>query len=116
MKINNLVLIQFLSLMVSGKTLPPGLQNIHVEVTVAGRTFYEVLPPVAEQKYTFNWDGMDAYGRKVRGTQPARVRVGYDYGYVAAYARVAGGTSNQRTFGVYANIVKQFLDSLENCR
>ncbi|MFO1429668.1 MAG: PKD domain-containing protein [Candidatus Competibacteraceae bacterium] len=91
-----------LSLMVSGKTLPPGLQNIHVEVSVAGRTFYDVLPAIAEQKYTFNWDGKDAYGRKVSGTQPARVRVGYDYGYVAAYSTVVGGTSNQRTFGAYA--------------
>lgn len=85
---------------VSGANPPPGLTNIQIEVSVAGRTFYEVLPAAANLRYTFNWDGKDAYGRKLQGTQAARVRVGYDYGYKLAYSMVSGGS--QRSFGAYA--------------
>src|SRR5262249_46381950 len=41
----------------------------------------------ANQSYSFTWDGIDAYGRELAGTQPITVRVGYVY--QAFYYRTA---------------------------
>lgn len=60
-------------------TLPPGLQRVHVEVRVAGREFKEQLAPAPNLLHTFEWDGMDVYGRRLVGTQPVKVRVGFEY-------------------------------------
>jgi RHS repeat-associated protein len=60
-------------------TLPPGLQRVHVEVRVAGREFKEQLTPAPNLFHTFEWDGMDVYGRRLVGTQPVKMRVGFEY-------------------------------------
>src|SRR4030095_1818078 len=52
---------------------------IHVEVLVAGRRFKETFAPAPNLLHTFTWDGMDVYGRRLRGRQPVTVRVGYEY-------------------------------------
>jgi RHS repeat-associated protein len=67
----------------SGATLPPGLQRIHLEIAVAGQAFKKNFAPQSNLVDTFTWDGKDAYGRPVRGLQPVKVRIGYEY--VAKY-------------------------------
>ena len=72
----------------SGATLTPGLQRIHLEIAVAGRLFKQSFPPQANLVYTFTWDGKDAYGRPLQGRQPVNVRIGYEY--IAQYYATPG--------------------------
>jgi RHS repeat-associated protein len=60
----------------SGNKLPPRLQQIELEILVAGRLFKQTFAPKANQRTTFLWDGKDAYGRTVLGTVPVTIRVG----------------------------------------
>jgi hypothetical protein len=66
----------------SEATVPPNLKRITLIVEVAGRAFTQEFPPNPNQKLSFTWDGLDAYGRFVPGTQPIKVRIGYVYGAV----------------------------------
>jgi RHS repeat-associated protein len=68
-----------LKIRLSGATLPPGLQRIHLEIAIAGRAIKQNFAPQANLVETFTWDGKDAYGRPVQGQQPATVRIGYEY-------------------------------------
>src|SRR5262249_3666123 len=65
---------------------------------VAGRRFVESFAPLPNQSYTFTWDGRDAYGRLIQGTQPIAADISYQYGAVyltparlaASFARFSG--------------------------
>ena len=70
---------QVLRVRLSGTTLPPGLQRIHLEIAVAGQTFASDFAPQPDLVDTFTWDGKDVYGRPVPGQQPVKVRIGYEY-------------------------------------
>jgi len=83
-----------LSIPLSDATVPASLKQIELEVTVAGRTFTQTFPAMPNQKTTFVWDGLDAYGRTVQGQQPVKVRVGYVYDAV-----YAGPAAFQQSFG-----------------
>ncbi|MEQ1860824.1 MAG: RHS repeat-associated core domain-containing protein [Chthoniobacteraceae bacterium] len=63
----------------SDATVPASLKRIELEVQVAGRTFTQDFPATANQTTTFEWDGLDAYGRAVQGRQLAKVRIGFVY-------------------------------------
>jgi RHS repeat-associated protein len=64
----------------SGPTLPGPLNEIDLEVDVAGRVFTQSFrPPQPNMSTTFTWDGNDAYGRHLQGSQPVTVRVGNTY-------------------------------------
>jgi RHS repeat-associated protein len=68
----------------SGATVPASLKRIELEVTIAGRTFLQTFPALANQSTLFEWDGLDAYGREVQGRQPMQIRIGnvFDGSYV----------------------------------
>jgi hypothetical protein len=68
-----------LKIRLSGATLPPGLQRIHLEIAIAGRAFKKNFAPQPNLVDTFTWDGKDAYDRPVQGQQPVKVRIGYEY-------------------------------------
>ncbi|MBK8742437.1 MAG: hypothetical protein IPM02_24415 [Betaproteobacteria bacterium] len=68
-----------LPIRLSGATLPPGVQAIHMEIRIAGRSFAETVAPAPNLSRTFTWDGKDAYGRTLYGSQPLTVRIGYEY-------------------------------------
>jgi hypothetical protein len=72
-----------LKIQLSGATLPPGLQRIYLEISIAGRLFKKDFTPQRDLVDTFTWDGKDAYGRTAQGRQPVKVRIGY--GYIAQY-------------------------------
>lgn len=93
----------------SGATVPPSLARIELEIEVAGRRFTHTLTgnhpcldqkaklsaittsssqaplpaasvnDLANQRYSFTWDGKDAYGRTLQSQQPVTVRIGYAY-------------------------------------
>ncbi len=69
-----------------GDTVHPDLEQIVVETRIAGRRFKESFAATPDLQYRFTWDGEDAFGRTVQGTQTARVRVGYQYDVVYATA------------------------------
>ena len=50
-----------------------------MEITIAGQLFETEISADTNQSNEFEWDGLDAYGREVRGTQEAKVRIGYVY-------------------------------------
>jgi RHS repeat-associated protein len=92
----------------SGASLPASLKRIELDVQVAGRSFKQTLGKAANQQTSFAWDGLDAYGRKLQGAQPATVRVSYVYDAVyqnpenllfAFGAFGSGGISNNRARG-----------------
>lgn len=62
-----------------GTSLPAGLQRISLEIVVAGRRFEDSYPATLGQRATFTWDGKDAYGRPMQGSQRVDVLIGYVY-------------------------------------
>lgn len=64
---------------VTGASVPASLQQVQLQVSVAGQFFQTTLSPTANQSYTYTWNGLDGYGRPMQGVQQARVRVGYTY-------------------------------------
>lgn len=87
-----------LTIPLTGSTLPTNLSKIKARITVAGRHFalgqdYPALcnfgalnlppdryfPPAPNQTTSFTWDGKDAQGRFLYGTQPATVEIEYLY-------------------------------------
>ncbi|MFZ5723956.1 MAG: RHS repeat-associated core domain-containing protein [Pseudomonadota bacterium] len=71
-----------LNIPLSGATIPSVLKRIDLEVIVAGRKFTQSFAAATNLSHRFEWDGLDAYGRPLQGTQPVRVRVGHVYGAV----------------------------------
>jgi RHS repeat-associated protein len=60
----------------------PGQQPLRVDwrITIAGREITGTASPsVLNQLVEWDWDGLDAFGRKVRGEVPALVEVGNAY-------------------------------------
>ena len=69
-----------------GDTVHPDLESIIVETRIAGRRVTEKFAATPNRFFRFTWDGKDAFGREVQGTQTARVRVGYQYDVETATA------------------------------
>jgi RHS repeat-associated protein len=67
------------SVLLSGPTVPPSLERIDLQITVAGRTFKQSFPASPNQSVIFNWDGKDRFGRVLQGAQYAKVKVSYIY-------------------------------------
>ena len=63
----------------SDATIPAPLLHIEFVVALLGREFRQTFPAAPNQTATFDWDGLDAFGRPVQGTQLATVRIGYAY-------------------------------------
>ena len=63
----------------SGNTISPFLNRIHLELFFAGRKYTQSFPAAANQEYTFFWDSRDAYGRLLQGQQGVTIRIGYVY-------------------------------------
>lgn len=60
---------------------PASLKDVDVVVDIAGRRFSQTFSPQPDQTYTFEWDGLDGYGRPL-ATATATVTVKYSYGAV----------------------------------
>ena len=79
-----------LKIPVSGATLPASLERIDLFVEIAGRHYEQQLAPTINQTVSFEWDGLDGYGRTVVGAQTATINIGYVYkGFYAIPATLA---------------------------
>ncbi|MBM4379521.1 MAG: hypothetical protein FJ086_09515, partial [Deltaproteobacteria bacterium] len=77
-------------LVLTGPTVPASLRTVSAEIEVAGVTTRRTYAPLPNVTDTFTWDGLDAYGRQVFGSQQATVRI--RFGYEAVYNQ-GNGTS-----------------------
>ncbi|MBK6688759.1 MAG: hypothetical protein IPG45_30075 [Deltaproteobacteria bacterium] len=55
------------------------LQRIRVTGEIAGRKVQQVLTPGLDLEFTFDWDGLDAFGRPVIGPTPFEGVIEYQY-------------------------------------
>lgn len=103
-----------LTIPLSGATVPGPLSAITLEVSVAGRTFGQTFSNAANQTTTFTWDGKDAYGRMVQGTQHAGVRISYVYpgSYQRTNAFGYNGNGTEITGNFTRQEVSLFRDSV----
>jgi RHS repeat-associated protein len=67
------------SVQVTPATVPSSLVSVEVTASVAGRTFHTTLPARANERYSFDWDGKDAFGRQLNGTQRVTFQLSYVY-------------------------------------
>ncbi len=90
-----------LNIHLTGDSIPASMVAIELEVEVAGAIFQMEFVPAPNLDYSFTWDGLDAYGRRLQGKQRANVRIGYVYPGVYyqvardlnnSFARVRGGS------------------------
>jgi len=74
-----------LQIPISDSVLPEGVLEIKLEIFIAGRSWVHHFSPDTNLSFTFEWDGLDAYGRVLQGKQPLTYEIGY--GYQAYYLR-----------------------------
>ncbi|MEW6039323.1 MAG: PKD domain-containing protein [Pseudomonadota bacterium] len=99
-----------LTIPLSGATVPASLKRIELVVEVAGQRYTQAFPPAPNQSYSYTWNGLNAYGQPVEGSQAAVVRVGYVYSpvyYEAANrtARAFGETSDNPGAGILTSVM-----------
>ena len=68
----------------SGAQIPASTKRIDLDIKISGRRFQQSFTPQTNQKFTFLWDGSDAFGRSVKSSQRASIRIGYAYDPVYA--------------------------------
>lgn len=106
----------------SAGTLGASCVRIHVRFLIAGRRFEQRYSCAPGQQASFAWDGVDAWGRRLQGSQALTVQLGYEYS--GSYAQVpnfggwptGGETSAQRagrTFTVWATSSERIGGSIQ---
>ncbi len=68
--------------------------GIAMRVSIAGELFTQAFGPLGGQNTTFTWDGKDAYGRLIQGSQPVSVQLSCQY---------KGVYQNSSAFGMPGN-------------
>lgn len=63
----------------TGSQLPATLKRVDLEIDIAGKHFEQSFGPQPNQRHTFVWDGLDAFGRKSVAGTLAKIRIGYVY-------------------------------------
>ncbi len=86
-----------LNIKLSGASVPASLQSIQLHLAVAGQTLHQTFAAAPNQQTTFVWDGLDAYGRLVQGSQLAVGSI--DYVYPAVYKTPAEFQQSFAQFG-----------------
>jgi RHS repeat-associated protein len=91
-----------LHLQLAGTSVPASLEEVVLEVEIAGQRHEQHFVPRAGLQTSFSWNGRDAYGRRAQGLQTARMRVGYSYAGVYGNAPRFGGRPVGSVTGVRA--------------
>lgn len=88
-------------------TVPESLQGITLRIEVAGQVTEKSYLPSANLHERFEWDGMDAFGRKVHDISKANIQIQYQY--PCAYNDGANG------FGEYGATV-DVIGTRDDCK
>jgi RHS repeat-associated protein len=59
----------------TGPTVVGSVVGVAADIRVARRSFRQLVSPIPNQTVSFEWDGMDAYGRHIRGATVSVSRV-----------------------------------------
>jgi RHS repeat-associated protein len=68
-----------LTIPLTSATPPSPLLGVSLQIDIAGQHIDRSFGPSSGQTYTYQWDGTDAYGRLVQGSQAVHVAIGYVY-------------------------------------
>jgi RHS repeat-associated protein len=68
-----------LDIPLTGKTIPEGMSKITLEIEIVGRKYDSTFVPQPNLTHHFEWDGIDAYGRRVQGQQNILTTISYCY-------------------------------------
>ncbi|TGG89401.1 hypothetical protein E4656_19895 [Natronospirillum operosum] len=75
----------------SGPNVPASLEKIGLDIRIAGQRVSREFSAATNQSYSFEWDGLDGFGREMRGDHIAHITINYHYPCVYYGAR--SGTS-----------------------
>lgn len=103
----------------SGASVPASLKRIDLDIRVAGRQYYQSFPAIPNQTHTFEWDGIDAYGRHLQGKQNIRIRIGYVYDNIIykkplASLRSFGGFGGATTLSFRTQIITLWQEAVDS--
>lgn len=79
----------------SGDSVPGSLGGIELTIEIAGRTFRQSFPPNPNLRYSYTWDGLDAYGRRLDQAK-AKVTVEYLFPWVYIFPTEIDGVFAKR--------------------
>ncbi|NOU65744.1 hypothetical protein GC096_17045 [Paenibacillus sp. LMG 31461] len=68
-----------LTIPVSGESVPSSLRSMTVTVEIGGKSYRKTFNPAPNVTHTFQWDGIDAYARKLIGSHPYKITVSNNY-------------------------------------
>ena len=63
----------------TGEQTSAHLRRVELIVRIAGQMHRTAFPPEPELSYTFEWDGLDLYGRQINGLRTAQIEVNHYY-------------------------------------
>ncbi|MFC1602923.1 putative Ig domain-containing protein [Pseudomonadota bacterium] len=99
-----------ISIPLSGDSVPASLKRIDLTVSIAGQVINKTFQPLANQAYTFVWDGKDAYGRDRNGRYTAVIDIGYVYDAVYVGGQGQGAI---RAFGLAGRVSENGSDLVQ---
>ncbi|MCH8531204.1 MAG: SMP-30/gluconolactonase/LRE family protein [Saccharospirillum sp.] len=88
------------SIYVSGESVPSSLERIRLDIYIAGRRITKDFSNAPNQRYRFEWDGLDGYGRELRGSHIAYISLHYFYPCVYARADIR---VRRQAWGYFSN-------------
>jgi RHS repeat-associated protein len=68
-----------LDIPLTGKTIPQGMSEVKLEIEIFGRKIDSTFTPQPNLTHHFEWDGKDAYGRRVQGQQNILTQITYSF-------------------------------------
>ena len=85
-----------------GTTLPSTLLRANIDIEAAGRIFHyqRAAPLAANDAFTWAWDGIDGYGRKIQhGVVNAKITVNFEYSGSPTYSTPSFGATGNVVLG-----------------
>ena len=68
-----------LDIPLTGNTVPAGMSEVELSIEILGRKIDAVFAPKPNLTFHFEWDGKDAYGRRVQGQQNILTVITYSF-------------------------------------
>jgi RHS repeat-associated protein len=89
----------YVKISLTDSVVPASLQQIYLEIIIAGKIFNDTFAVAPNLTHTFTWDGFDCYGRKLQGKQKTEINIGYAYNSVYMEP-----VQSDRSFGLLSGV------------